>query len=231
MPALDRALALAEREHAARGVREHLHLDVARRVDHLLDVERGVAERCLRLGRGGAESVLELVQRLDEPHALAAAACRGLEEHGQAEVVRRCARLLDRRRSLGPRNERHAGLAQLALRLRLVAHARHDVRRRADEDELVLVACAHEGGVLGEKAPAGMHRFAAGRRRRGDQRRDPEVALHRRRRADAQRPVGHADERRVLVGRRVDGDRLAAELVQRTDHAHRDLAAVRDEDP
>ena len=35
---------------------------------------------------------------------------------------------------------------------------------------------------------------------------------------------------RVGVGGRVDRDRLDAELVQRADHAHRDLAAVRDED-
>ena len=48
VPALDRALALAERQHAAVGVGEHLDLDVARRDDRLLDVERAVAERGLR---------------------------------------------------------------------------------------------------------------------------------------------------------------------------------------
>ena len=35
---------------------------------------------------------------------------------------------------------------------------------------------------------------------------------------------------RVLVRRRVDGDGLDAELVQRADHADGDLAPVRDED-
>ena len=38
------------------------------------------------------------------------------------------------------------------------------------------------------------------------------------------------DVQRVLVGGRVDGDGLDAELVQRADHADGDLAAVRDQD-
>src|SRR5918998_146571 len=37
--------------------------------------------------------------------------------------------------------------------------------------------------------------------------------------------------RGLAIGGRVDGHRLAAELVQRADHAHRDLAAVRDQYP
>ena len=49
---LDRALALAEREHAAVLVAEHLDLDVAGRHERLLEVERAVAERRLRLGAG-----------------------------------------------------------------------------------------------------------------------------------------------------------------------------------
>jgi hypothetical protein len=43
--------------------------------------------------------------------------------------------------------------------------------------------------------------------------------------------VGEADVQRVTVGGRVHRDRLDPELVQGADHAHRDLAAVRNEDP
>ena len=53
---LDRALALAEREHVAEVVAEHLDLDVAGRDERLLDVERRVAEGRLRLGRGRART-------------------------------------------------------------------------------------------------------------------------------------------------------------------------------
>ena len=41
--------------------------------------------------------------------------------------------------------------------------------------------------------------------------------------------VGEPHVQRVAVGGRVDGDSLDPELVQRPDHAHRDLAAVRDQ--
>ena len=59
--ALDRALALAHREHAAVGVAEHLDLDMAGRHECLLEVERAVAERRLRLCAGREVGGLELV--------------------------------------------------------------------------------------------------------------------------------------------------------------------------
>ena len=74
-----------------------------------------------------------------------------------------------------------------------------------------------------------MHRVAARRLGRGDDVRDPQVALGGRGRPDAHRLVGELDVERVAVGRRVDGDRLDPELVQRADHPHGDLASVRDE--
>src|SRR5262249_3984245 len=49
VPTLDRALALAEREDATVLVAQHLHLDVSRRGDRLLEVETAVAERRERL--------------------------------------------------------------------------------------------------------------------------------------------------------------------------------------
>src|SRR5581483_3051805 len=83
----------------------------------------------------------------------------------------------------------------------------------------------------GEEAVAGMDRLAAGRLRRCDDVRDPQVALRRGRRPDPNSVVGLAHVQRVGVGGRVDRDRLAPELVQRANHPHRDLAPVRDEDP
>ena len=165
---------------------------------------------------------------MDEPHALAAAAGDGLQQNREAELGRGRSRLRERGTTLGARHERHAGGAHLRLRARLVAHPLHHVRVRPDEDEVVLLARAHERGVLGEEAVAGMDGLAAGRLGGGDHVRDPQVALGRRRRADADRPVGEPDVQRVAVGGRVDGDRLDAELVDRADHPDGDLAAVRD---
>ena len=87
-----------------------------------------------------------------------------------------------------------------------------------------------EVGVLGEEAVAGMHRLAAGRLGGGDDRGDAEVALADGRRADPHGAVCELDVQRLGVGRRVDRDGFDAELVEGTDYADGDLAAIRNED-
>ena len=225
--ALDRALALAAGEHAAVRVAEHLDLDVPRRRDRLLDVERAVGEGGHRLVRRARVRARAPPRVGHGPHARPpppAAASRSWD----GELVGGGERLLHRRGALRARHERHAGRAHLRLRLRLVAHPRHHVRGRPDEDEIVVLARAHEVGVLGEEAVARMHRLAAGRRRGRDDRGDAEVALRGGRRADAHRAVGETHVQRVLVGGRVDRDRFDPELVQRMTRG--DLAAIRNED-
>jgi len=75
-----------------------------------------------------------------------------------------------------------------------------------------------------------MARLAVRRLRGRDHARDPEVAVCRRRRTDADRPVCQPNVKRVGVRGRVDGYGLDPELVERPNHAHRDLTTVRNED-
>ena len=96
-----------------------------------------------------------------------------------------------------------------------------DLRRGADVGEL---------GVLGEKAVARVDRVGAGDLGGGDQARNVEIRLARRRRADADVVVGEANVERLAIGLGVHGDRLHAELAAGADDAQRDLAAVGDED-
>ena len=229
VPPLDRALALAERQHAPLSVGEHLDLDVTRRRDGLLEVEAAVAEGGLGLQRRGRERCIQVAPLADEPHPLAAAARRRLEQHRIAGLLRGIARLVQRRRPLRARDDRDVRRAHLRLRLDLVAHARHHLGARADEHQVVVGARRHEGRVLGEEAPARVDGLAGGGGRRRDQRRDAEVAFRRLRRTDADGPVREPHVERVLVGGRVDGDGLDVQLVQRANHAHGDLASVRDE--
>ena len=100
---------------------------------------------------------------------------------------------------------------------------------RPDEDEVVLLARRDERRVLGEEPVAGMHRVAARRLGGRDDARDAEVAVGGGGRPDAHRLVGERHVQRVGVGRRVHGDGLDVELVERADHAHGDLPTVRDE--
>ena len=60
MPALDRALALAQVHDVAVVIAEHLELDVARRVEVLLDVDVADAERRFGLALRGLERVRQI---------------------------------------------------------------------------------------------------------------------------------------------------------------------------
>ena len=87
MAALDGALALAEDDAPAPPIAHHLDLDVVRVDDGLLQVHAGIAEGGVGLGTGGEEGVADLGGLVDEPHAFAAAAGRGLQQHGVAGLT------------------------------------------------------------------------------------------------------------------------------------------------
>ncbi len=80
MPALQRALALAEVNHVAVRVGQHLDLDMARPRDQALDEHALVAEPGLRLAARALQRRVELVGRIHDPHAAPAAASRGLDQ-------------------------------------------------------------------------------------------------------------------------------------------------------
>ena len=169
--------------------------------DGLLQVEAAVAERGLGLERGRAVRRLELLAVRHEAHALAAAPGRGLQQHRIADVVGGCTGLVECRRAFRAGNDGHARVAHLGLGLDLVAHSRHHLRARPDEDEVVVGARLDKRGILREEAVAWMNGLAAGRGRGGDDRRDPQVALGRLRRADADRAVREAHVQGVAVDR------------------------------
>ena len=87
-----------------------------------------------------------------------------------------------------------------------------------------------EIGVLGKESVARMDRLRVGDFGGRDDRRHVEIALGRRRRADADRFVGHADVLEIAIDRRVHGDGADAERMARAQHAQRDFAAVCDDD-
>ena len=126
--ALHRALALAAGQDMAMVVAEHLDLDVARRRDHLLDVERAVAERSLGFARRALVRVTDLAGFRHRAHALAAAARRSLEQHGETELLGRRERVIRPGDALGARHEWNTGGAHLGLRARLVPHPLHHAR-------------------------------------------------------------------------------------------------------
>ena len=199
--------------------------------NQLLQIERVVAEGGLGLGacRGGSHR--QLLAAVDPLHAAPAAACHRLDQHRIADLV---CRLGDRggvlQRIGGARHHRQAELGRGLLGANLVAHQRDVCRARADEDEAVLLDDGREVRTLGEEAVTGVNGVGVGDLAGGDDRRDVEVALSGRRRADADRLIGEPGVHRLGVRRGVDGHGLDAELPAGTDDPDRDLPPVGDQD-
>ena len=101
---------------------------------------------------------------------------------------------------------------------------------RPDEVHIVLAENFGEARVLGEEAVARMHRVGAGDLAGGEQRRNVEIAVLGRRRADADALVGEPHMHGVGVRRRMHRDRRDAELLAGAQHAQRDLSAIGDQD-
>ena len=232
VPALQRAIALAQMDGMALAVAEDLKLDMARLLEIFLKVDGIVAEGGPRLGTGGRESVREVGRRLRNLHAAAAAAGGCLDQHRIADFRSDAGRVdvvVDA--ALGAR---HAGNAEatcaVRFRLDLVAHDADVIRLGTDEGDAMLVENVGESRVLGQEAIARMNRFGAGDLAGGDQGRNVEIAFARLRRTDADALVGELDMHGVGIGGRVHGDSRDAELLARPQDTQGDLAAIRDQD-
>ena len=189
---LQGTVALTQIDRVSVMVRKHLHLDVAGILEILLEVHRRVAERRLGLGPGDAYRALERRLGVHDAHAAPAAAARRLHDDRVADLPRDLEGSPSgaRAAALRARHAGNAGLGHDMLGGHLVAHQPDGLRRRADEDETALLDALGKVRVLGEKPVAGVDRLGVGDLRRADDRGDIEVALARRRRADAHRLVG-----------------------------------------
>ena len=138
--ALDRALALPEVDDVAVRIAEHLHLDVARLLDELLDEHPVVAERRPRFVLAADEALPGLGVRARDAQALAAAAGARLDHHRVADLLRdldRVRRVADHVGVAGDRAD--LGLLGELLGGDLVAHAGDRLDVRADEDDARLL--------------------------------------------------------------------------------------------
>ncbi len=186
---LQRAVALEEMHDVAVAVAEHLHLDVARPGDDLLQQHARIAEGRLRLALRALQRRGEVALRLHQPHAAAAAAGHRLDHHRIADALGFLGERLGALRiALVAGHHRHAGFGRDRLGLGLAAHAAHGLRARADEGDAGRAHGFGKVGVLGEKAVARMDAVGAGLLRRGDDLVDAQIALARRDRARSPPP-------------------------------------------
>ena len=154
--ALHRAVALAQADHVAVVIAQHLELDVARALEEFLHVDRVVAEGGQRLGLGDGDRAQQRALGVHHAHAAAAAAARGLDDHRVADVAGD-AQVLARivaERAVGAGHARHVLAAHDADGRDLVAHEADGLGLGADEDEAALLHALGEVGVLGQEAVA-----------------------------------------------------------------------------
>ena len=231
VPALHRAIALAQVDGVAVAVGKHLDLDVARCDQRPLQDHRGIAKRALRLTLRTAQRSGKPGRRIDPPQAAAATAGSGFDHHRPAEFFsldsQPGGRLV---RALVAGDAGHTGGHHQGLGAGLVAHGPDGLRRRADENQPGVAAGLRKSGVLGQKAVARVHRVGAAQAGRVDDRRDVEVALARCRRTDAHRLVGLQRVAGVGVGGGIHRHRAVARCLGAAHHAQRDLAPVGDQD-
>ena len=163
VPPLHRAVALEQVDDVAGRVGQDLHLDVAGADHRLLEEDRGVAERRLRLAHRGLERVTQVLLALDPAHAAPAAAGDGLDEDREADVGGGGQQRCRRRRSARSR----AGWAARPACAAAIARALLPVRFRTSAGGPTNVMPAAVAGlgqvrVLREEAVAGVDRVGAG---------------------------------------------------------------------
>ena len=218
-------------DHLATRVAEHLELDVARRLDVLLDQDARIAESGLRLAPRGGERIVEIGVLVDPPHAAAAAAGHRLDQHGIADLIglalEEGVRLLV---AMIAGHHRHARLLHQGLGAILEAHGADRRRRRADEGDGGAQRGFREVGILGQEPVSGMNALRAGAAGDLDQALDVEIAFARRRRPDRIGLVAGANMQRLGVGLGIDRDGAHPQPLRGAGDAYGDLAAIGDED-
>jgi hypothetical protein len=133
------------------------------------------------------------------------------------------------RASSSPSIGRHACRGCRPARGHLVAHQPDGLGARSDEDQAGIAHRLREGRVLGKEAVAGMDGVGAALAGGFQNALDVEIGLGRVRRADIDCLVGQLDGKRFRVGVAIGLDGAYAERAGGADDAHRDLAAIGDQ--
>src|SRR6185312_16096686 len=165
------------------------------------------------------------------PHALSAAARRGLDDDRKTDLVGKgegFVHLLDRPGRAG--HGRNAGFGGQPPGGGLVPHLTNLIPGRADERDIRRAAGVGKLRVLCQEAISRMNRVGAGDLSGGYEIGYPQIRVATGRRTDAHVVVGKANVQRLAIGLAVDGNGLDPQLAAGSDDPKGDLAAVGDQD-
>ena len=165
-----------------------------------------------------------------DTHASPATAGDGLDHDRIAHLLGQRVGLVVLHCVFAARRGRHFGLAGHLAGLGLVAQQAHGVVRRPDELDLGVPALVCELRILGQETVARMDGIDVGHFGRRDDTVGPQIALRRRRWADAHGLVGELQIGLVSVRLRIHAHRLDTHLLAGSQHPQGDLSAIGDED-
>ena len=229
--ALHAAVALAELEDIAEGIRENLNFDVFRVLDEFFDVDVAVAESLFRFGFRGVESLNEAGVIVGDTHAASAAARRSLDDNRVFEFAGNDKRLFfGFDHAAGAGGNGNAGLAHGVTGAGFVAHRAHLFRRGPDKGDVAAFADFREVNVLRKEPVSGVNGVDIADLSDGDDAVDQQVAVARLRGTDAHRLIGEFDGQTVFIRFGVDEDGFDAHLFARADDPQGDFATVGDQD-
>ena len=211
-------------------IAQHLNFDVARVDDELLDKAAVIAKRRFGFGAGKLEAFLGFLGVVGDAHAFAAAAGRGLDHHGIADLIGN----LDRMFAVSDHthvtwNGRDLGGGCRLFALDFVAHGGDGFGVRANEDDAGLLQGGWKRLALRQEPVAGVNSFGTGLLTGVDDLVHEQIRLRRGRRPDVDRFIRHFDVQRVAVGIGIDGNRFDPHLARGFDNAAGNLATVGDQ--
>ncbi len=230
--ALQRAVTVAQVDGVALAVGQNLNFHVTWVGQELLQVDHRVAEGCTGFGTGEFGRGNQVLFLVHHAHAATTTATGGLDDHRVADVTGDCQGdfFVFRQRAIRARYGRYARLDHRVLGRNLVAHQANGVGFRADEGETGFFHLLGEIGVFRQEAVTRVNRGGASHFGGSDDRRDMQVGILRRCRADADRLVCQAQVHQFTVGRGVHGDGLDAQLFAGTQDAQGNFPTVGDQD-
>jgi hypothetical protein len=225
------AIALVQMHHMAVTVAENLHFDVLGARDVAFEKDRGIAEGAAGFALRFIEQIRQIAGLVDDTHAAATAAERGLDDERETDLLGHLQRLgAVFNWVFGAGQHGHADFLREGARGGFITHHTQQIHARAHEGDAGLGAGPGELGVLGQKSVTGMNEVDAFFLGEGDDAGNVQV------RADGALALAHdvgfvrleaMDGQAVFRG--VNGDGAQAEFGGGAKDADGDFAAVGDE--
>ena len=205
MAALHRAVALKQIHVIAQGVAKHLNLDVARALHVFFDQHRVIAKAVDGLAPAGGQRRCKVRRVGHHPHALAAAAGTGLDQHRVTDGVGLA--LQQSRVLVGAvvaGHQRHPGQPHQALGLGFQPHGQNGGRRRPNEHQAGIKTGARKFFVFTQETIAGVDGLRPGSLGCRNDVLPAQVAVFGRAAPDIDGLVTHADVFGVGIGIGID---------------------------